>query len=144
MIHIASLMVTSFLQSFAEFTELFSVHYCTGRQGFTSIFKLFPLLFLSSVIAGVRFPSWLLWFSLVLQTNNNNTRTSTQSISAIRFVQFQLPTPIIFIISSAISELAVETPIFAVISLSYPLTVEKTVEAFFLITHYNFFVFIET
>jgi hypothetical protein len=33
--------------------------------------------------------------------------------------------------ASAISALMVENPIFAVISLSYPLTVEKTVEAFF-------------
>lgn len=40
-----------------------------------------------------------------------------------------MPTLTNFIITSAISELMVETPMFAVISLSYSLTVAKTVEA---------------
>ena len=42
-----------------------------------------------------------------------------------------VPTLIIFFITSVISVLMAETPIFAVISLSYSLTVAKTVEANF-------------
>ena len=125
---------------FADFTELFSVHCCTGRQGFTSIILLFPLLFLSAVIAVVRRPSGLLKFSIVFCTNNNTRRAIAQINSATAYVRSTGLTLNCFFIASAISALMVETPIFAVISLSYSLTVAKTVEANFRIFLIAFFI----
>ena len=100
-----------------------------GRQSFTSIFKLFPLLVLSAVIAGVRRPSGLLKFSIVFCINNTARRTIAHTNSATAYVRSTVPKLNCFLIASAISALMVENPIFAVISLSYSLTVAKTVEA---------------
>ena len=100
-----------------------------GRQSFTSILELFPLLFLSSVIAGVRFPRWLFNRPIVLCINNTTKRTIAHRNSATACVRSTVPTLNCFLIASAISALMVENPIFAVISLSYSLTVAKTVEA---------------
>ena len=117
------------IQSFAEFTELFSEHCCTGRQLITSITRLFPLLLLAAVIAVVRPLSGLLWASIVFCTNNNARRTIAHKNSAPAYVRSAVPTLNCFLKASAISALMVENPIFAVISLSYSLTVAKTVEA---------------
>ena len=125
---------------FAEFTELFSVHCCTGRQDFTSIVLLFPLLFLSAVIAVVRRPSGLLKCSIVFCTNNNAKRAIAHQNSATDYARSTGLTLNCFLIASAISALMVENPIFAVISLSYSLTVAKTVEANFRILQMNFFI----
>ena len=100
-----------------------------GKQWFTSIKNIFPLFFLIIGIADLRLSSGLLWCSIALCTNSNTKRTIAHNTSAINYVRLLTPTLTIFIITSAISELMVETPIFAVISLSYSLTVAKTVEA---------------
>ena len=125
---------------FAEFTELFSAHHCVGRQAFTSMVLLFPLLFLSAVIAVVRRPSGLLKCSIVFCTNNNPKRAIAHQNSATDYARSTGLTLNCFLIASAISALMVENPIFAVISLSYSLTVAKTVEANFRIFLIAFFI----
>ena len=73
--------------------------------------------------------SWLLQLSGIFSTSNNAKRAAAHSISVIATVQSLLPTLIIFLITSAISVLMVEIVIFAATSVSYSLTVAKTVEA---------------
>ena len=100
-----------------------------GGNNLTSINLIFPLFVLSAVIAGVRRPSGLLKFSIVFCINNTARRTIAHKNSATAYVRSTVPTLNCFLIASAISALMVENPIFAVISLSYSLTVAKTVEA---------------